>query len=65
MEGAEDGVWRRTPFWDWRSWGGSIGAWAAMLPFHHKTLHNKFRFKVPVILILQLIVVAFVLSKVG
>ncbi len=58
MEGAEDGVWCRTPCWDWRSW-------AAMLPFHHKTLHNKFRFEVPVILILQLAVVAFVLSKVG
>lgn len=36
-----------------------------MLPFHHKTLHNKFRFEVPVILILQLIVVPFALSKVG
>ena len=36
-----------------------------MCAFHRKTLHNKLRFDVPVILILQLAVVAFVLSKVG
>jgi|GEM_PF-119260 len=33
--------------------GGSIGALAAMFLFHHKTLHAKFRYGVPAILLLQ------------
>jgi uncharacterized membrane protein YsdA (DUF1294 family) len=36
--------------------GGSVGAWIGMQTFHHKTLHNKFRYGVPAILLLQLIV---------
>lgn len=34
--------------------GGSIGAIAAMALFRHKTLHLKFRYGVPMILILQI-----------
>ena len=34
--------------------GGSLGALFAMSLFHHKTLHLKFKYGVPVILILQL-----------
>ena len=34
--------------------GGSIGALLGMKIWHHKTLHNKFRFGHPAILILQL-----------
>lgn len=34
--------------------GGSIGALAAMAIFRHKTLHLKFRYGVPLILILQI-----------
>lgn len=34
--------------------GGSIGAWLGMKVWHHKTLHNKFRYGVPLILILQI-----------
>ena len=30
--------------------GGSIGAWLGMKVWHHKTLHKKFRFGVPLIL---------------
>ena len=33
--------------------GGSLGAWLGMCVFHHKTLHKKFRFGVPLILIAQ------------
>ena len=33
--------------------GGSVGAWIAMHIFHHKTLHNKFRYGIPVIFLLQ------------
>ena len=35
--------------------GGSVGAMTAMAIFRHKTLHLKFRYGVPLILILQLI----------
>ncbi|MCR4994022.1 MAG: DUF1294 domain-containing protein [Bacteroidales bacterium] len=34
--------------------GGSIGAWAGMKTFHHKTLHAKFRFGVPALMVLQM-----------
>ena len=34
--------------------GGSIGALLGMKVWHHKTKHNKFRFGLPAILILQL-----------
>lgn len=34
--------------------GGVVGAWIGMQVWHHKTLHKKFRFGVPAILLLQL-----------
>ena len=34
--------------------GGSIGAWLGMRTWHHKTLHKKFRYGVPLILITQI-----------
>ncbi len=34
--------------------GGSLGAWAGMYVFHHKTKHKKFKWGVPAILLLQL-----------
>ena len=34
--------------------GGSIGAWMGMKTWHHKTLHRKFRYGVPLILICQI-----------
>lgn len=37
--------------------GGSIGAWTGMHAWHHKTLHNKFRFGVPLILAIQIALV--------
>ena len=33
--------------------GGSIGAWLGMKAWHHKTLHKKFRYGIPLILIAQ------------
>ena len=39
--------------------GGSIGAWLGMKVWHHKTLHKKFRYGVPAILLLQLALVVF------
>ena len=34
--------------------GGSIGAWLRMKTWHHKTLHRKFRYGVPLILVVQI-----------
>lgn len=39
--------------------GGSIGAWAGMKVWHHKTLHKKFTLGVPAILIIQILLVIF------
>ena len=36
--------------------GGSAGALAGMYIFHHKRLHNKFTFGVPLILVLQVMI---------
>jgi uncharacterized membrane protein YsdA (DUF1294 family) len=33
--------------------GGSIGAWCGMKTWHHKTLHKKFRYGIPLIMALQ------------
>lgn len=44
--------------------GGSIGAWLGMKAWHHKTLHKKFKFGVPAILIIQLALVLFIWGKI-
>ena len=36
--------------------GGSVGALLGMRVWHHKTLHRAFRFGVPAILILQIVI---------
>ena len=33
--------------------GGSIGAWLGMKVWHHKTLHKKFKYGIPLILLAQ------------
>ena len=33
--------------------GGSIGAWAGMRLWHHKTMHKKFKYGIPIIIIIQ------------
>ena len=44
--------------------GGSIGAWIGMKLWHHKTLHKKFKYGVPAIIIIQLaLIVYFIISK--
>ncbi len=37
--------------------GGSVGAWLGMKVWHHKTLHKKFKYGVPAILIAQVALV--------
>ena len=39
--------------------GGSIGAWAGMRLWHHKTMHKKFKYGIPVIIIMQIALVAY------
>ena len=34
--------------------GGSIGAWCGLKVWHHKTQHKKFKYGIPVIIIIQL-----------
>ena len=34
--------------------GGSIGAWLGMKIWHHKTMHKKFKYGIPLILVLQI-----------
>ena len=38
--------------------GGSIGAWSGMRLWHHKTMHKKFKYGIPVIIIMQIAWVA-------
>ena len=34
--------------------GGSIGAWMGMKVWHHKTMHKKFKYGVPLIIAVQI-----------
>lgn len=40
--------------------GGSVGAWMGMNVWHHKTLHRKFKYGVPLILFAQIALLFFV-----
>ena len=39
--------------------GGSIGAWAGMRTWHHKRMHKKFKYGIPVIIIMQIALVVY------
>ena len=43
--------------------GGSIGAWLGMKAWHHKTMHKKFIFGVPAIIIIQLAIIGYFLYE--
>ena len=43
--------------------GGSLGAWLGMKVWHHKTLHKKFRYGVPIIIIVQLALISYFLYE--
>lgn len=42
--------------------GGSIGAWAGMKVWHHKTMHKKFKYGLPAILIIQIILAILIIT---
>ena len=43
--------------------GGSVGAWFGIGCWHHKTLHKKFRYGIPVIIFLQLMLCCLFLRE--
>ena len=44
--------------------GGSIGAWAGMRLWHHKTMHKKFKYGIPIIIILQVALAFYLLTNI-
>ena len=44
--------------------GGSIGAWAGMRLWHHKTMHKKFKYGIPVIIIFQVALAVYLLINI-
>ncbi len=41
--------------------GGSVGAKLAMELFHHKTLHKKFKYGIPAIIIIQVVIAGYII----
>ena len=44
--------------------GGSIGAWTGMRIWHHKTMHKKFKYGIPIIIILQVVLAVYLLTNI-
>ena len=42
--------------------GGSVGAWLGMRVWHHKTMHLKFKYGVPIILVAQVALGVYLLK---
>ena len=43
--------------------GGSIGAWLGMRVWHHKTMHKKFQLGIPLVIVVQIALVIWIISK--
>lgn len=43
--------------------GGSIGSWLGMKVWHHKTMHLKFKYGLPAILLLQLAIAVYLCTR--
>ena len=60
---AKRSKWRieeSTLLW-WVAFGGGIGALLGMKVWHHKTLHRKFKYGVPAIMIAQIAAVGLIM----
>ena len=44
--------------------GGSIGTWMGMKVWHHKTMHKKFKYGIPAILLIQIALMAYLHIKI-
>lgn len=42
---------------------GSVGAWVGMKVWHHKTMHKKFKYGIPAILLIQIALMAYLHMK--
>ena len=42
--------------------GGSVGAWAGIRVWYHKTLHKKFKYGIPFIFFAQVVMVLYMLN---
>ena len=43
--------------------GGSIGAWFGIKVWHHKTLHKKFKYGIPLIVIIQIAIAVYIFRE--
>ena len=43
--------------------GGSIGAWLSIKVWHHKTLHKKFKYGIPLIVIVQIAIAVYIFRE--
>ena len=43
--------------------GGSIGAWFGIKVWHHKTLHKKFKYGIPLIVIIQIVIAIYIFRE--
>lgn len=60
---AKRSKWRieeSTLLW-WAAAGGSIGALLGMKAWHHKTMHKKFKYGVPAILMAQIVIAGVIM----
>ena len=44
--------------------GGSIGAWSGMRLWHHKTMHKRFKYGIPIIIILQVTIAVYLQTNI-
>ena len=47
----------------WAGIGGSIGAWMGMKLWHHKTLHKKFKYGIPILITMQVAFVVYMYTN--
>ncbi|MCM3716004.1 DUF1294 domain-containing protein [Alkalihalobacillus oceani] len=48
----------------WAIIGGSVGSYIGMRCFHHKTKHKRFMIGVPLIIVIQVLALAFIISAI-
>ena len=63
---AKEGKWRisEATLLTMAAIGGSIGAWAGMRLWHHKTMHKKFKYGIPLIIIMQVALAVYLLTNI-
>ena len=63
---ARKGRWRisETTLLTMAAIGGSIGAWSGMRLWHHKTMHKKFKYGIPIIIILQVTIAVYLQTNI-